>query len=102
MFARPPSGMRCMLSERGRSALIAILDNASLAQTFVGDLTVVAFTADRRTFYAVTRCLEIISEATLRLDQTLRDRHPHLPLRQIMSARNVYRHDYDNVLEAFV
>jgi uncharacterized protein with HEPN domain len=61
-----------------------------------------AFKADRRTFYAVTRCLEIVSEATRRLPSSLRDRHPGLPWRAIMGAGNVYRHDYDNVAEELV
>jgi uncharacterized protein with HEPN domain len=60
------------------------------------------FEADRRTFYAATRCLEIVSEACRRLDPVLRDRHPELPWRAIMDVGNIYRHDYDNVAEAFV
>jgi uncharacterized protein with HEPN domain len=60
------------------------------------------FEADRRTFHAVTRCLEIVSEACRRLDPALRDRHPELPRRAIMGVGNIYRHDYDNVAEAFV
>ncbi|MEF3366401.1 HepT-like ribonuclease domain-containing protein [Methylocystis sp. 9N] len=61
-----------------------------------------AFATDRRAFYAVTRALEIISEAARRLPQDLRDRHPHLPWRAIMGAGNVYRRDYDNIAEEFV
>ena len=60
------------------------------------------FEADRKTFYAITRCLEIVSEACRRLDPALRARHPLLPWRAIMGVGNVYRHDYDNVAEAFV
>ncbi len=46
-----------------RLAWLAIQDNAALAQNFVAGMTPEAFAADRRTFYAVTRCLEIISES---------------------------------------
>ena len=56
----------------------------------------------RKTFYAVTRALEIISEAARRLPDELRARHPELPWRAIMGAGNVYRHNYDNVLETYV
>jgi uncharacterized protein with HEPN domain len=52
--------------------------------------------------YAVTRCLEIISEAARRLSPPTRARHPDLPWRAIMGVGNVYRHDYDNVAEDFV
>ncbi|MBI1868678.1 MAG: DUF86 domain-containing protein [Methylocystis sp.] len=91
-----------MLSNKARLALFDIRDNGELAQEFVAGPSFGAFTADRRTVYAATRALEIISEAARRLPQALRDRHPELPWRAIMGAGNVYRHDYDNVAEEFV
>lgn len=66
------------------------------------ELTLDAFKEDRRTFYAVTRCIEIISEAARRLPPSLRGRHPELPWRAIMDTGNFYRHDYDNVAEEVV
>jgi uncharacterized protein with HEPN domain len=91
-----------MLSNRARLALTDIRENISLAEEFAAGLSIEALKADRRTFYAVTRCLEIISEAARRLPQSLRNRHPELPWRAIMGAGNVYRHDYDNVAEEIV
>jgi uncharacterized protein with HEPN domain len=91
-----------MPSERSLRALSEILDNAMLAQRFVEGLTAETFAADRKTFYAVTRCLEIISEASRRLDDDVRASHPRLPWKQIMAAGNVYRHAYDNVAESLV
>jgi uncharacterized protein with HEPN domain len=91
-----------MPSDRDRLALHDIRDNARLAQEFVKGFSPEAFEADRRTFYAVTRCLEIVSEAARRLSPALRDRHPEIPWRAIMGVGNVYRHDYDNVAEEFV
>src|SRR4051812_28786918 len=91
-----------MLSNRARLALFDIRDNAKLAQTFVAALSFEEFRDDRRTFYAVTRCLEIVSEAARRLPPALRDRHPEIPWRAIMGLGNVYRHDYDNVAEDIV
>src|SRR6516225_4201095 len=88
------SATRFMLSNRARLALTDIRDNIRLAEQFAVGL--------RRTFYAVTRCLEIISEAARRLPQSLRNRHPELPWRAIMGAGNVYRHDSDNVAEEIV
>jgi len=84
-----------MLSRRAAVALLDIRDNARLAQEFAAGLSINAFKADRRTFYAVTRCLEIVSEAARRLSSSVRDRHPELPWRAIMGVGNVYRHDYD-------
>jgi uncharacterized protein with HEPN domain len=82
--------------------LLDIRDNVRLAQKFVANLSYEAFASDIRTFYAVTRCLEIISEAARHLPPDLRDRHPDQPWRAIMGAGNVYRHNYDNVAEEFV
>lgn len=83
-------------------ALHDIRENALLAQEFVAGMTLDAFKADRRTFYAVARCLEIVSEASRRMTVAMRDRHPELPWRAIMGLGNVYRHEYDNVAEDYV
>ena len=97
MFARTPSATQFMLSDRGRDALLGILDDAEAAQYFVSGLSLEMFEADRRSLYAVTRSLEIISEASRRVDPETRLRHPHLPWRQIADAGNVYRHRYKSV-----
>ncbi len=91
-----------MPSSRATNALFDIRENARLAQEFAAGLTQDAFASDRRTLYAVTRCLEIVSEAARRLPAELRDRHPGLPWRAIMDVGNVYRHAYDNVAAAAV
>jgi uncharacterized protein with HEPN domain len=61
-----------MPSERTLQALRDKLENAKLAQSFVAGLDYLGFSADRRTVYAVTRCLEIVSEASRRLDHEVR------------------------------
>ncbi len=48
--------------------------------------------------YAVTRCLEIISEASRRLSDELKARHGQIPWPQMAAAGNFYRHDYEDVL----
>jgi uncharacterized protein with HEPN domain len=52
--------------------------------------------------YAVTRCLEIISEASRRLPGDLKARHPTIAWKQMAGAGNVYRHDYEDVAAQFV
>ena len=54
---------RFMPSEAAISALHDIARNIDLAVQFLGDRDDAAFREDLRTVYAVTRCLEIISEA---------------------------------------
>lgn len=96
------SGRRSLLSDRTRQALLDIRENCILAKTFLEGMEFAAFAEDRRTFYAVVRCLEIISEASRRLDEIFRVEHPELPWRAIMGSGNVYRHNYDNVGEDLV
>jgi uncharacterized protein with HEPN domain len=83
-------------------AWLAIEDNAKLALSFVAGMTLEQFSGDRRTFYAVTRCLEIISEAARRLRGVQQEQHPHLEWRQIEDAGNVFRHVYQSVAESRV
>ena len=46
---------------------------------------------------AVIRQLEIIGEATKRLSQDLRSKHPEIPWRRIAGLRDVLIHDYMGV-----
>jgi uncharacterized protein with HEPN domain len=91
-----------MPSEPFHNALYDIRDNILLAQEFVSGMDYASFTASRRDVYAVTRAIEIISEASKRLPESLRARHPHMPWRGIRDVGNFYRHKYDNVAESYV
>lgn len=48
--------------------------------------------------YAVIRSLEIISEASRRLSDELKARHPDIPWREMAAAGNFYRHNYEDVI----
>lgn len=93
--------MRSTRSKNSR-ALYDIRDSIVLAQQFIEGYDLDRFTDDRKTFHAVTRMLEIISEASRHLGAAVRDRHPELPWRAIQDSGNLYRHDYDNVAESYV
>ena len=70
MCALPPKVMRYMPS-RSSKWLLHIRDNICLAREFVDGLDDEAFRDNRLVFYfyAVTRCLEIISEASRRIPE---------------------------------
>lgn len=53
-------------------------------------------------FYAVTRCLEIISEPARHLGAGQQARFSHLPWRQIQDSGNLFRHQYQHVAEGQV
>ena len=91
-----------MLSDLDRRSLSDILWNADLAFSFLGDMTFEDFAADLRTFYAVTRCLEIISEASRRLSPAFKSGHAVIPWRSVAGAGNVYRHNYEDVAQQVV
>jgi uncharacterized protein with HEPN domain len=86
-----------MRSEQDRSVLGDILHNIALAEDFTRDQTHETFRDDLMRLYAVTRCLEIISEASRRLSDALKQRHPEIGWRQMAGAGNIYRHDYEDV-----
>jgi uncharacterized protein with HEPN domain len=79
-----------MPSESIRTALFDIRDNIMFAQGFVRGLDYANFRESRLHFYAATRALEIVSEASRRLPDEVRDRHPHLPWRAIRDAGNLF------------
>jgi uncharacterized protein with HEPN domain len=79
-----------------------ILHHIDLAVQFVAGIDYPSFHDDVRTVYAVTRCLEIISEASRRLPDALKERHPSIAWKEMAGAGNIYRHDYEDVAAQFV
>jgi uncharacterized protein with HEPN domain len=91
-----------MPSKPSDTALRDILHHIELANHFVEGLDQANFQDDARTIYAVTRCLEIISEASRRLPDDLKARHPLIAWKQMAGAGNIYRHDYEDVAARYV
>src|SRR5262249_55684671 len=94
--------MLSMPSDRAVGPLRDILHHIDLAFQFVRDFDRNSFKVDIRTVYAVTGCLEIISEASRRLPDELKARHTTIAWKQMAAADNVYRHDYEDVAAQFV
>jgi uncharacterized protein with HEPN domain len=86
-----------MSSEKSARALADIEYHLDLIEEFTAGMDVQAFAGDIKTLYATVRCLEIISEASRRSSTSFKARQDNLPWRQIASAGNVYRHDYEDV-----
>jgi len=82
--------------------LIDILENISRARAFVKDIDFETFTGNPIYCYAVVRALEIISEASRKLPDEIKDKYPDIPWKQIAGSGNIYRHDYEDVLERIV
>jgi uncharacterized protein with HEPN domain len=86
-----------MHSERTNGALRDILHHINLATQFVEGFDRETFRLDLRATYAVTRCSEIISEASRRIPADLKAHYPTISWKQMAAAGNVYRHDYEDV-----
>src|SRR5258708_17672105 len=96
MSAPPQRPTRSMPSKSVDTALRDILHHIDLAAKFSAGFNRASFKLDIKTVYAVTRCLEIISEASRRLPDKIKARHPAIGWKQMAGAGNVYRHDYED------
>jgi uncharacterized protein with HEPN domain len=74
-----------------------ILDAATRAQRYVGDMDLAAFEADDRTLDAVSRCFGIIGEAVARVPDDVIAAHPEIPWAEMRAMRNVVVHEYFGV-----
>jgi uncharacterized protein with HEPN domain len=86
-----------MPSDADQGILRDILRHIDLAERFTHGHTFESFESDELYVFAVTRCLEVISEASRRLSDDLKSRHPGIAWKQMAGAGNVYRHDYQDV-----
>ena len=91
-----------MPSKNPAQRLTDILDNIHAIADFIAGMTFEDYVSDRKTVYAVTRALEIISEASRRLPDELKQRHAEIAWAGVAATGNVYRHEYDNVDQALV
>ncbi len=75
--------MPSMPSKRLASALVDIQHHIDLSREFAAGFDYVTFQADAKTLYAVVRCMEIISEASRRLPDDVKARHPAIAWKDI-------------------
>lgn len=64
---------------RDESYFLDILLMARDARDFVKGMDKKAFLADRKSQYAVIRCLEVIGEAAKRISEDAQQRYPDVP-----------------------
>ena len=63
----------------------------------VSGISLDAFQGDLDRRWIVERGVEIISEASRRLPDDLKARHPEIPWKKVAGIGNIVRHDYENV-----
>ena len=79
-----------------------IVENIDAIRAFAAGMTFEEFVHDRKTVYAVTRALEIVSEASRRLPDELKRRHPGIDWPAVAAAGNLYRNEYEVIDDALV
>jgi len=87
-----------MPSERDNATLREMLRHVELSEKFAQGRSYEDLHSELMPLFAIVRCLEIISEASRRLSDELKARHPQIPWREMAAAGNFYRHRYEDVL----
>ena len=77
--------------------LTDILDAIEHIRAEMAGVSIEAFEADWRKRWLVERGVEIISEASRRLTEELKARHPEIPWAKVAGIGNVLRHEYEGI-----
>lgn len=88
-----------MPSSKAPRRLQDIIDNAHAIFRYTDSMDAAAFEADRKTYDAVERCFERISEAAAKLGDMALYLMPDQPWQKIRAFGNVLRHEYDIIRE---
>jgi len=91
-----------MPSDNAAKYIGHIIEATEKIDRFIGGRSEDEFLHDEMAFDAVVRNLEIISEASRRIPDPVKERHPEIRWRAVAGLGNIYRHDYVDVSETEV
>lgn len=74
-----------------------MIEAADEAMSFIAGQTPTGLETDRKTLFAVIRCIEIIGEAAARVSDATRNSAPDVPWSAIVGMRNRLVHAYFDV-----
>jgi uncharacterized protein with HEPN domain len=77
--------------------LTDIVEAIELIRGEMAGVTLEAFEPDIRKRWLIERGVEIISEASRRLGNDLKARHPEIPWPKVAGIGNVLRHNYESI-----
>ena len=80
-----------------RDYLDDIINAMTKAEQFIEKMAFEDFEEDEKTIFAVVRALEIIGEAAKKLPESLKNKYPKIPWREISGMRNKLIHEYFGV-----
>ncbi|MDI6788708.1 MAG: DUF86 domain-containing protein [Planctomycetota bacterium] len=73
------------------------IENMEQAEAFIKNITYNKFAKDRKTHYAVIRCIEVIGEAIKHIPESIRQKYPHVPWKDMAGMRDKVIHFYFGV-----
>jgi len=88
---------RCSMSPEDRVRLLHMVEAAEDAMSFVAGRSRSELELDRKTLFAVIRCVEIVGEAAAKISETTRACAPDIPWGAIVGMRNRLVHAYFDV-----
>jgi uncharacterized protein with HEPN domain len=74
-----------------------ISDSIDAIEEFVKEMNFEDFKKDRKTIFAVVRCIEVIGEATKHIPKSIRNRYPGIPWKDLAGMRDKVIHEYFGV-----
>jgi uncharacterized protein with HEPN domain len=77
--------------------LTDIVEASALIRSEMLGVPLEAFEADTRKRWIIERGVEIVSEASRRLPDDLKARHPEIPWPKVAAIGNVLRHNYEDI-----
>jgi len=74
-----------------------ILENMRDAESFIQGMSYAQFAADKKTFNAVVRAIEVIGEAAKNVPDNVRGKYPGVPWKEMAGMRDKVIHFYFGV-----
>ncbi len=86
-----------MVSRKAKNALQDILEAIGEVEEYIRGMDLGAYRQSQLVRRAVERCIEIISEASRKVPDSLQARHPHVHWAEMRGVGNILRHKYGAV-----
>jgi len=80
-----------------RDYLNDIIETIEDIRTFTDDISYEKLENDKKTLYAVIRCLEVLGEAVKKIPNSIREEYPEIAWQEIAGMRDKLIHEYFGV-----